>query len=122
MQFISSNKEVFKKFVTFLSLEEHLKKMLMCNTWATQVEINAAASFLQIPLYICTQRTMSLLYYWELYKPLHCKPLGVTQKFSVYHVELAHVERCHYEVITMDGSLPLHPPKLDETTTFVDLT
>ena len=66
VQFISSNKEVIRKFVTFLSLKEHLKKMLTCNTWATQVEINAAASFLQIPLYICTQRTMSLLYYWEV--------------------------------------------------------
>ena len=89
-------------------------------TWATHFEINAAA-FLQIPIasYIClnTQKTETLIYYWELYKPRALfTELAYSEKPAVHtsHVEFAHIDRCHYEAITvMNGSTPKQPPTLD---------
>ena len=37
-----------------LPLEGHLKKIANNGTWATHLEINAAACFLQIPIYVCS--------------------------------------------------------------------
>ena len=64
-----------------------------------------------------TQRTETLIYYWELYKPLFTE-LAYSEKPAVHtsHVEFAHIDRCHYEAITvMDGSTPKQPPTLDES-------
>ena len=47
VHFISSHKEIFRKFMfSVLPLEGHLKKMANHGTWATHLEINAAACFL----------------------------------------------------------------------------
>lgn len=125
VHFISSHKEMFRKFMfSVLPLEEHLKKMANHGTWATHLEINAAACFLQIPIYVCTQRTETLVYYWELYKPLFTES-AYSERIAVRtsHIELAHIDRCHYEVITMmDGNIPKQPPTLNESVHCVDLT
>ena len=54
----------------------------------------------------------------ELYKPLFMEP-ALSKKSTVMHslhtshIELAHVDRCHYEVVTMmDDTMPEQPPTL----------
>ena len=128
VHFISSHKEMFRKFMfSELPLEGHLKRLANHGTWATHLEINAAACFLQIPIYVCTQRTETLIYYWELYNPLFTE-LAYSEKPAVHtsrmtHIELAHIDRCHYEVITMmDGKTPKQPPTLNRNVYCVDLT
>ena len=125
VHFIGSQKEMFRKFLfSTLPLKGHLKKMASCGTWATHLEINAAACFLQIPIYVCIQRTGTLVYYWELYAPLFTESVwSEKQVIHTDHIELAHIDRCHYEVITMtDGSTPEQPPMLNGNVYCVDLT
>ena len=60
--FISSHKEMFRKFMfSELPLEGHLKKMANHGTWATHLEINAVACFLQIPICLYTKDRNSYL-------------------------------------------------------------
>ena len=85
------------------------------------LEIYAAATMLQVPVYVCTQKDGTLAYCWEIYKPLwHQK----TSKQDKTHFELAHVHRCHYEVVTMlNGSQPTQPLELPQAAqSYVDLT
>ena len=111
VHFISSHKEMFRKFMfSELPLEGHLKRLANHGTWATHLEINAAACFLQIPIYVCTQRTETLIYYWELYNPLFTelaryltqvaqyKKLATEFKSFMLHL----VFKCHFACL--DGS------------------
>ena len=118
------NHLVQKVYVFSTTSWRAFEKMANHGTWATHLEINAAACFLQIPIYVCTQRTETLIYYWELYKPLFTE-LAYSEKPAVHtnHIEVAHLDRCHYEVITMmDGNTPKQPPTLSKSVYCVDLT
>ena len=114
VQLISTNKEVFERFCPSdtVSLDEHLQRMQQVGIWVTHLEIHAVASLLQIPVYICTQRSKSLYYYWELYKPKNCTSPPKQEdtlfqgQLAQAHLEIAHVKRCHYEVAEL--STPWH--------------
>ena len=69
VKYISLNKDVFVKFTpsTTESFDKHLQGMEMKGTWAIYLEIFAAASLLQIPIYVATQRSKTMVYYWEVY-------------------------------------------------------
>ena len=71
--------------------------MANCGTWATHLEMNS---------YLCTQGQPEHLLLRELYKPLFMEPAyskksAVVHSLHTSHIELAHVDRCHYEVVTM---------------------
>lgn len=102
--------------------------MQQVGVWATHLKIHAVASLLQSSVYICTQKSKSLHYYWELYQPQNCirpshQENNLLQVQLVPHLEIAHVQRCHYEVVKMtDGSTPIHRPELENATQYMDLT
>ena len=98
--------------------------------WGTDLEIHAAASYLNIPIYVCTQRGQTKEYYWERFKPLAATVPPKEHYFSdipqtkvLHHLELCHRDRCHYDVVKMsDGLRPIHPPSLDNTVVYMNLT
>ena len=63
---INLNQEVFDGLMmNGLSIDQHLKHLNSLNTWATQVEVAAAASVFHIPVYYCIEE-----YKWNIVKPL----------------------------------------------------
>ena len=103
------------------SFDEHLQRMLQRGTWATHLEIFATASLLQIPIYIASQRSKTMVYYWEIYSPQSCNSVQYCslKEHGLGHIELAHVQRCHYITVkTNSGSQPEHPPPLEGTETY----
>ena len=83
--------------------------------WGTDLEIRAAASYLQLPIYVCTQRSQTLEYYWECFEPLTVltQPKehyfsDIPQTKSLGHLEICHRERCHYDVVKMSDQFTPH--------------
>ena len=50
--FVSKNRPVLVKYVTNGSFEEHMRAVAREGAWGTQVELYAAASLYQLPVYI----------------------------------------------------------------------
>ena len=120
VHFIASNKDVFVKFIlsTADSSDKHLQRILQRGTWATHLKIFATTSLLQIPIYIATQRSKTMVYYWEIYSPQTCNSVQhcSLKEHGLGHIELAHVQRCHYVTVkTNNGSQPKLPPRLEGT-------
>ena len=97
------------------------------STYATQVELQAMATFLQIPLYIYTKPSPARDWQWTCYAPqkitateykyddkLKNLPLPAPPQ---YHIEVCHTNLNHYDrVVPLDFSETapayLPPPKL----------
>ena len=132
--FTEANAEVFRRFCFPSQLEEHLKKMKHLTVWGTQLEIHVAASVLQMPIYVCTQKSKTLEYYWKVFDPKPKSDLVFPADtftinpvvLGVHHLELCHVMRCHYDIITLpDGQRPLQPPNItanSDNEVSIDLT
>lgn len=123
------NQEAFSEYCTGHSIEDHAAWMKHETKWGTDLEIRAAASYLQLPIYTCTQKSKSLHYYWECFQPLNTltqSKRGVDIHLlpkTIRHLELCHRNRCHYDVIEMsDGGRPTRLPPLVTTTVHIDLT
>lgn len=131
LKYTEANADIFRRFCFSHQLEEHLKRMQYETVWATQLEVFVAASALQLPIYVCTQKTATHEYYWEVFKPQPASSLVVPSDvisvnpvaLGIHHIELCHVMRCHYDLLTLsDGTMPLHPPNINPCTDFIDLT
>lgn len=131
IDFIVLNRDIFSKYCKEHTLEQHVAHIKYDATWGTDIEIRAAAAYLQRPIYVCTQRSQSLEYYWDYFAPLTTAMLTSGDYFAnIYHsrplpshFEICHSNRCHYDIITMsDGNQATSPPKICATVHHVDLT
>lgn len=130
VDFTTTNQKTFSRYCTFNTFEEHTSRMKYETVWGTNLELHAAASYLQLPIYVCTQRSKTLEYYWECYRPLQTlNPpkehfiSDIPQTKTLDHLEICHRDRCHYDVVTMsDGLRPVSPPPLQNTTLYLNLT
>ena len=75
------NSEVFSKYCTDSSLDEHVAHMKYETIWGTD-KIRAAASYLQLLIFVCTQKSKSLEYYWDCFFPFDHKG---TNKWRLLH-------------------------------------
>lgn len=134
VQFISCNQETFASWVTSGTMQSHLNNMQRNAKWATQVEIQAAASLFQVPIYVATNTIGTQgIYRWIVFQP-HDKssligPLENLHKLLPSFTIKPHLELCHYSNIHYDSIEPasreesLPPPPLDGgTKSSVDLT
>lgn len=131
MDFIILNRDIFCKYCKEHTLEEHVAHMKYDAIWGTDIEIRAAASYLQRPIYVCTQRSQSLEYYWDHFAALTTRMPASGDYFeNIYHsrplpshLEICHSNRSHYDVVTMsDGSQATSAPTLCTAVHHVDLT
>lgn len=131
VDFTTTNHDIFSKYCTPTSnFQEHITRMKYDTIWGTDLEILAAASYLQLPVYVCTQRSKTLEYYWTRFKPLHGLNSPKEHYFSdipqtktIHHLEICHRDRCHYDAVKMaDGWRPIHPPPLNNTVMSINLT
>lgn len=131
MDFIILNRDTFCKYCKECTLEEHVAHIKYDTIWGTDIEIRAAASYLQRPIYVCTQRSQSLEYYWDCFAPLATRmPTSGDYFENIYHsrplpshLELCHSNRCHYDVVKMsDGNMAAIEPIICVTIDHIDLT
>ena len=115
VDFVTNNKHSFQPFIKG-SLEEHVRQMRYMRRWGTAVEILAAASLMQIPIYTYTPNAEGL-YKWIYYMPLKESTLQFPDEpyprhaKSQSHIELLHASGCHYDcIVTVDGGFPLEEP------------
>ena len=108
----------------------HIKKLLHPNSWATQMELIAAATLFQVSIYYCTCVTNTFgnrKYQWEV-----VKPLAAANQFNYphiveddpihsavipHHFELVYYNNCHYDSVVMEGTdcTSSSPPQLSGT-------
>ena len=129
VEFTVINRTVLSNYC-LTSIEDHTAHMKYDTVWGTDLEIRAAAAYLRLPIYVCTQRSQNLQYYWECFQPLsNLTPLkqsycsNILQTQAIHHLELAHRSRCHYDTIEMlNGGRPTNIPEQDSSISYVDLT
>jgi len=101
VEFVTVNSHVLAKYC-FSCSTEHVSRMKYETVFGTYLELRAAASDLQLPIYVCTWRSGSLYkYYWN-YIPPHpnIDLVPPSKKFitcvpQVGHFEICHSSRCH---------------------------
>ena len=132
IEFIVLNCDTFCKYCKEHSLEEHVAHMKYDTIWGTDIEIHAAAAYLQRPIYVRTQRSQSLKCYWDYFAPLATVMMPSSDDYfaNIFHsrplpshLEICHSNRCHYDVIKMsDGSQATSAPEICTTADYVNLT
>ena len=118
VDFVSHNKANFLPYSN--NIEEHLGRMRYQRCWGTALEILAAASLLQMPIYTFTSAgSKQGRYRWVCYKPLVESALTwfpedepyPRKAFEMSHIELLHSGGCHYDcIVDQDGESPLAVP------------
>ena len=73
----------------------------------------SSCHLLQLPIYVCTQRSGTLTYYWECFQPVLSSNLHSLAHLyfetplinALDHLELCHSDRCHYDTVVMSDGL-----------------
>ena len=101
VDFVSNNKPNFQAFCHG-NMEQHLGRMKYQRCWGTAVEILAAASLLQMPIYTYTPDKHSK-YRWMCYKPLVESALNwfPDEPYPKQAEEMNHIELLHLMAATM---------------------
>lgn len=129
MAFVAHNQERFQQYVMQGNIEEHIITMRREGAWATQVETYGAASFYQIPLYICSPHPATKQYRWLAITPLDRAHLQFEDssrpqmQSNITHVELCHTYGDHFDCVLGDKTLfPTSPPQLYHTSSSINIT
>ena len=130
--FISNNKPVFLKYVTSETFEEHVATVSRQGAWGTQVELYAAASYYQLPIYIFSPHPKSNKYRWLLFEPeqrsqlfygkkcASAQPNFITQ--CITHIELCHTTGDHFDcVLTLNNTPSTSHPQLDHSSSYINI-
>ena len=98
-QMINQNKQNFRPFlIQETSIETHIRKMYKSGTWGTHLEIIAAATLYQLPIYVASRCVQGQAYYWRKYSPISVDNL-VNINTGRSHVELIHMNECHFDPV-----------------------
>ena len=130
VKFILCNLDSFRCRVTSGTIESHLESMQRNARWGTQVEIQAAASLFQVPIYVATNSLIQGVYKWTVFNPQDKSSLNGPENIHTLlpsltikpHLELCHISNTHYDSIIPTKGESLPPPPLDGTEYSVDLT
>ena len=124
VDFELQNKQIFQGY-TATPMDEHVGDLKHQRKWGSAVELLAAATLFQIPVYTYTS-VQSQKYRWLCYSPLTnpCvkfpdEPYPRSAK-ELHHLELLHASRCHYDVIMgKDCSNLLTTPEVEVHTMYM---
>ena len=105
------------------TFEQHIQKMLSPSTWGTHIEVMAASTMFQIPIYYATKNNDGG-YKWQVIYPLEKShslrypPIISEEPYTSMktpsHMELLYHENCHYDCIVSSATHAIHlvPPHL----------
>lgn len=128
--------EMYNKpiFATYLipghdeaTIDDHVKKISVLGTWATQVEVVAAASAFEIPVYFYAKKPGSEYFVWNVVQPFSSTKkalkLPVFPEISEHislqmptHFELLYYDSLHYDAIVSEdtGKVCVDVPQLSD--------
>lgn len=120
--FLDANRAAFEKYIINGSWEEHISAMKLEGTWATQVELYAAATYFQVPLYLCSPHPATKRYSWLLFNPDDQAQIAFQQS-KVNHIELCHTAGDHFDCVIDEQTLihPLSLPQLYHSSTSINV-
>ena len=108
-EFECLNQQQFAKYLLEVNepdIQLHLKKMGKPFVWGTHIELKAAASYFQIPLYFCEKSPKTECYEWRCFSPIcSAEKLNYTQNRAYVTKSLGHFELAYY---VYRGALRLH--------------
>ena len=128
VKFIALNSGCFSALVFTGSLNEHIASMKYSGKWGTQVELQAAASLAQIPIYVLTKGSTEVAEYkLIMYKPHLIANLKFPDQDLHFlfdnilnHLEICHTNGNHYDcVINVMDQCSTKPPALQECHEYV---
>ena len=131
----SLNRSIFSKYLLSLNepdIEHHIKKMGRPNAWGTHVEVIAASTFFQIPVYFTSQRPTGE-YQWEVIHPIPADKIMWPRVIDCFpednnqlsHFELAYTQGTHYDsIVSVESGKPCErcPEIISRVVGTVDLT
>lgn len=97
---ITANQDTYRSLLFHNSMTSHLKQMAKPCTWATQVELQAAANFYGTDLYVLTENPSKSGYHWICYTA--CRNAKFKENYCEKffdHMQLAHSSSVHFDVI-----------------------
>ena len=127
ISFVEANRQVFEKYIMKGTFEEHISAMKQQGAWATQLEIFAAASLYQLPIYLCSPHPTTHEYRWLMFKPVDHAHLYFQEDMlkmlpTSNHIELCHTGGDHFDcVFDQDNAIPTTPPQLNNNSSSMQL-
>ena len=96
-----------------VTIETHCTQMLREGEFATEMEIQAVASFLQVPLYLYTKCPPHTMWIWYRYTPAALPDNAYSYIQSGRNFPLPaptnyHIEMCHTGLIHFDRIIPIN--------------
>lgn len=124
--FISRNRTDMQPYIDG-DIRDYVAKVKLTRVWGTAVELLAAASLFEIPVFTFIPREGG--YHWLCYKPLTSNNLVYPTEESrpwrlnhMDHVELLNTYGCHYDCIMANDGGYLHDrPPLNNNVDFVSV-
>ena len=123
VEFVKSNRQMFEPLVIRETFDKHIERMTCAQVWGSHIELQAAASLFEMPVFICTTGNASQFeqgYKWTCYNlfppgKLKFPPPQERPKTLdlLSHIELWHTGGCHFDcVLSKDLKCSLIQPKL----------
>ena len=130
VEFEEPNKDQFANYLTVsdaTNIDDHICSMARPFVWGTQVELLAASSFFQVPIYYC--QASQGTYRWHMLGPVsETKNLKYpadtnTQGIKVKHFELMYHTGVHYDSIVNQSTnrVSTTPPSLSGSTSYMEV-
>ena len=91
----SKNGDHYKPLLFEGTLTDHLEMMRKPGVWGTQVELQAAADYYKMSIYLLTKREQQDRCQWNLYRPRN----SALPADGFPHIELAHPGSVHFACI-----------------------
>ena len=110
-RFIKQHKHMFQPYLTQdRNIDRHLHNMAKPGTWGTQVELLGAATLYQVPIYVASTSQDHQTFHWRKYTPLtHLKSIEETCT-NKSHMEIAHLDSCHFDpIVPVDSNSSSEP-------------
>ena len=118
VQLMNLNKSMFSAFliptVNSPTIDEQVEHRMLPSVWGTHVELIAAATLFQLPIYFCTHSATNT-FSWNVAKPLAHEnisfPVIINEEFqqidrTINHIEVYYHDNCHYDtIVTIDSDI-----------------
>ena len=126
VDFILLNPSYFQEYCIPSTVAAHVRSMRNIFVWGTHVEIYAMSLYLGVSVFVSMNKGNGQ-YYWAKYKlsqnqkePKLLFPTAtkLSLPMNTEHIELCHVNNCHYDVPVLScGSISVCPPYIGDTST-----
>ena len=112
-KFTMHNPTLFQALDFTSNFKKYCNRMSRKSTYATQVELQATATFLQLPMYVYTKPSPTKDWQWTCFVPQKITTLSYAYEIALKNLPLPapphyHIEICHTNLNHYDRVIPLN--------------